>query len=110
MANREDSRLTSDLRKIENEEFNNIIGVSKKNIRLPSKNNSSSGVSPSQKAKQSTSVQDRYAINKLKDLIAEEQMMTSEKRQQKESEPDNDKFHQLYDQQAEQSEMYDLYG
>lgn len=56
-------------------------------------------------------MQDRYQINKLKDLIEEQQMMSSEQRKaNKESEPDNDKFHQLYDQQAEISEMYDLYG
>lgn len=86
------SRLTSDIKKIEKEEINNIIGASN---RLKSKNS----FSPSQKAKDTTSVQDRYQINKLKDLIEEQQMMSSEQRKQnKESEPDNDKFHQLYDQ------------
>jgi hypothetical protein len=98
------SRLTSDIKKIEKDEINNIIGAS--NCQK-----SKSSISPSQKAKDTTSVQDRYQINKLKDLIEEQQMMSSEQRKQnKESEPDNDKFHQLYDQQAEISEMYDLYG
>lgn len=83
--------MTSDLKKREKEEFNNIIGVSN---NKPEKSKSSSmGISPSQKAKESTSVQERYAINKLKDLIEEEQMHTSEKRKKVDSEPDNDKFH-----------------
>lgn len=79
-------RLTSDLRKVEKEEFNNIIGVQRHHSKP-----SSLQVTRSQK----TGIyQERYKIGNLEELMKEnENEGLTSLRQKKESEPDNDKYH-----------------
>lgn len=97
-------QFKKDIKKLEREDFNNIIGVVNKPNGKPKK-------SRMEKTSQFQSSQpERYKIEKLEELlIVNDENKPENKKLVETSEPDNDRAHQLYDQQ-DSSEMYDLYN